>query len=206
MRATWSSKARHLLGCQRGSRVGVAQITPSCFGKRPTRHQIASRDAAAIGSHAPLPLRIASALAHKEFVEFEAFDIPSLLITQPSRSRSAGTSPEPYYTKSSFRSKEDVPRIFYEQLLPVQPRQSLPATISLAPLTDLEFSFFTAMSTKTKKPAGKASRSAIQDVVAREYTIHMHKRVRAHWGASKRKMPLRGMRAERGGDDAGNGI
>lgn len=34
------------------------------------------------------------------------------------------------------------------------------------------------MSTKTKKPAGKASRSAIQDVVAREYTIHMHKRVR----------------------------
>jgi large subunit ribosomal protein L31e len=35
------------------------------------------------------------------------------------------------------------------------------------------------MSTKTKKPAGKASRSAIQDVVAREYTIHMHKRVRA---------------------------
>jgi hypothetical protein len=33
------------------------------------------------------------------------------------------------------------------------------------------------MSTKTKKSAGKASRSAIQDVVAREYTIHMHKRV-----------------------------
>jgi hypothetical protein len=35
-----------------------------------------------------------------------------------------------------------------------------------------------AMSTKTKKPAGKASRSAIADVVAREYTIHLHKRVR----------------------------
>lgn len=32
------------------------------------------------------------------------------------------------------------------------------------------------MSTKQKKPAGK-QRSAIADVVAREYTIHMHKRV-----------------------------
>ena len=29
----------------------------------------------------------------------------------------------------------------------------------------------------TKKPTGKATRSAIADVVAREYTIHMHKRV-----------------------------
>lgn len=33
------------------------------------------------------------------------------------------------------------------------------------------------MSTATKK-TGKAGRSAIADVVAREYTIHMHKRVR----------------------------
>jgi large subunit ribosomal protein L31e len=33
------------------------------------------------------------------------------------------------------------------------------------------------MSSKTKKPAGKAQRSAIADVVAREYTIHLHKRV-----------------------------
>lgn len=32
------------------------------------------------------------------------------------------------------------------------------------------------MSTKQKKPAGK-QRSAIADVVAREYTVHMHKRV-----------------------------
>lgn len=29
----------------------------------------------------------------------------------------------------------------------------------------------------SKKPTGKAQRSAIADVVAREYTIHMHKRV-----------------------------
>ena len=38
------------------------------------------------------------------------------------------------------------------------------------------------MSTKTKqqKPAGaKGGRSAIEDVVAREYTIHLHKRVRS---------------------------
>jgi large subunit ribosomal protein L31e len=35
------------------------------------------------------------------------------------------------------------------------------------------------MSAKTKKPAGKAGRSAIADVVAREYTIHLHKRVRS---------------------------
>jgi large subunit ribosomal protein L31e len=28
-----------------------------------------------------------------------------------------------------------------------------------------------------KKPAGKTTRSAIADVVAREYTIHLHKRV-----------------------------
>jgi large subunit ribosomal protein L31e len=34
------------------------------------------------------------------------------------------------------------------------------------------------MSSKTKKPAGKTQRSAIADVVAREYTIHLHKRVR----------------------------
>lgn len=34
------------------------------------------------------------------------------------------------------------------------------------------------MSSKGKKPAGKTQRSAIADVVAREYTIHMHKRVR----------------------------
>lgn len=33
------------------------------------------------------------------------------------------------------------------------------------------------MSSKGKKPAGKPQRSAIADVVAREYTIHMHKRV-----------------------------
>ncbi|KAK4153280.1 ribosomal protein L31e-domain-containing protein [Chaetomidium leptoderma] len=29
----------------------------------------------------------------------------------------------------------------------------------------------------SKKPTGKATRSAIADVVAREYTIHMHKRL-----------------------------
>jgi large subunit ribosomal protein L31e len=29
-----------------------------------------------------------------------------------------------------------------------------------------------------KKSAGKTQRSAIADVVAREYTIHLHKRVR----------------------------
>jgi large subunit ribosomal protein L31e len=29
----------------------------------------------------------------------------------------------------------------------------------------------------SKKPTGKATRSAIADVVAREYTIHLHKRV-----------------------------
>lgn len=35
------------------------------------------------------------------------------------------------------------------------------------------------MSTKTKKASGKAAtRSAIADVVAREYTIHLHKKVR----------------------------
>jgi large subunit ribosomal protein L31e len=31
---------------------------------------------------------------------------------------------------------------------------------------------------KTTKPAGGKGRSAIADVVAREYTIHLHKRVR----------------------------
>jgi hypothetical protein len=30
----------------------------------------------------------------------------------------------------------------------------------------------------TKKASGKTQRSAIADVVAREYTIHLHKRVR----------------------------
>jgi len=33
--------------------------------------------------------------------------------------------------------------------------------------------------TKANKPAGKTGRSAIEDVVAREYTIHLHKRVRS---------------------------
>ena len=45
--------------------------------------------------------------------------------------------------------------------------------------------------TKTKKPAsGKAGRSAIADVVAREYTIHLHKRVCALpvlWSPKKEK-------------------
>jgi hypothetical protein len=36
------------------------------------------------------------------------------------------------------------------------------------------------MPPKASKPAsGKAQRSAIEDVVAREYTIHLHKRVRS---------------------------
>lgn len=39
------------------------------------------------------------------------------------------------------------------------------------------------MSTKTQKKTGKAQRSAIADVVAREYTIHMHKRVRTPFPA-----------------------
>ncbi len=36
------------------------------------------------------------------------------------------------------------------------------------------------MSTKTKKTTGK-TRSAIADVVAREYTIHLHKKVCSHY-------------------------
>ena len=36
------------------------------------------------------------------------------------------------------------------------------------------------MPPKSGKPSGKtAQRSAIEDVVAREYTIHLHKRVRS---------------------------
>lgn len=37
---------------------------------------------------------------------------------------------------------------------------------------------FGSIEMSSKKPTGKAQRSAIADVVAREYTIHMHKRVR----------------------------
>ncbi|EKD18420.1 60S ribosomal protein L31 [Drepanopeziza brunnea f. sp. 'multigermtubi' MB_m1] len=43
------------------------------------------------------------------------------------------------------------------------------------------------MSTKTKKPAGKTQRSAISDVVAREYTIHLHKRL--HGVTFKKRAP-----------------
>ncbi|CAL3972644.1 hypothetical protein PZA11_004293 [Diplocarpon coronariae] len=43
------------------------------------------------------------------------------------------------------------------------------------------------MSTKTKKPAGKTQRSAIADVVAREYTIHLHKRL--HGVTFKKRAP-----------------
>ncbi|KAL0768237.1 hypothetical protein CaCOL14_009212 [Colletotrichum acutatum] len=42
------------------------------------------------------------------------------------------------------------------------------------------------MSTKQKKPAGK-QRSAIADVVAREYTVHMHKRL--HGVSFKKRAP-----------------
>lgn len=42
------------------------------------------------------------------------------------------------------------------------------------------------MSSKTK-PSGKAGRSAIADVIAREYTIHMHKRV--HGVSFKKRAP-----------------
>jgi large subunit ribosomal protein L31e len=50
-------------------------------------------------------------------------------------------------------------------------------------------SFFTAMSStkQGKKPAGKTQRSAIADVVAREYTIHMHKRL--HGVSFKKRAP-----------------
>ncbi|EHA49834.1 60S ribosomal protein L31, variant 2 [Pyricularia oryzae] len=43
------------------------------------------------------------------------------------------------------------------------------------------------MSTKTKKPTGKTQRSAIADVVAREYTIHLHKRL--HGATFKKRAP-----------------
>lgn len=47
------------------------------------------------------------------------------------------------------------------------------------------------MSSKGKKVAGKTQRSAIADVVAREYTIHMHKRVcRIARPESSFRMPL----------------
>jgi large subunit ribosomal protein L31e len=36
---------------------------------------------------------------------------------------------------------------------------------------------FAEMAPTAKKAAGKTGRSAIADVVAREYTIHLHKRV-----------------------------
>ncbi|KAK2625707.1 hypothetical protein QTJ16_005019 [Diplocarpon rosae] len=45
------------------------------------------------------------------------------------------------------------------------------------------------MSTKTKKPAGKTQRSAIADVVAREYTIHLHKRIQLHGVTFKKRAP-----------------
>merc|ERR1711963_1349061 len=41
--------------------------------------------------------------------------------------------------------------------------------------------------TKSNKPQGKVGRSAIEDVVAREYTIHMHKRV--HGVQFKKRAP-----------------
>jgi large subunit ribosomal protein L31e len=39
----------------------------------------------------------------------------------------------------------------------------------------------------SKKPTGKTQRSAIADVVAREYTIHLHKRL--HGATFKKKAP-----------------
>jgi len=39
----------------------------------------------------------------------------------------------------------------------------------------------------SQKPSGKATRSAIADVVAREYTIHMHKRL--HGVTFKKRAP-----------------
>lgn len=52
--------------------------------------------------------------------------------------------------------------------------------------------------TKGKKPAGKPQRSAIADVVAREYTIHMHKRVRSPrprvWGMTPGNGSLTGQK------------
>lgn len=39
----------------------------------------------------------------------------------------------------------------------------------------------------SKKPTGKTQRSAIADVVAREYTIHMHKRVSSTEQPTRRK-------------------
>jgi hypothetical protein len=48
------------------------------------------------------------------------------------------------------------------------------------PILDNRYTVNTvAMSNATKTPKPAAGRSAIDDVVAREYTIHMHKRVRS---------------------------
>ncbi|KAF0645315.1 hypothetical protein NXS19_001865 [Fusarium pseudograminearum] len=44
-----------------------------------------------------------------------------------------------------------------------------------------------AAMSSTKKPSGKTQRSAIADVVAREYTIHMHKRL--HGVTFKKRAP-----------------
>ncbi|KAK3382399.1 putative 60S ribosomal protein L31 [Lasiosphaeria ovina] len=43
------------------------------------------------------------------------------------------------------------------------------------------------MSSKAKQPSGKTQRSAIADVVAREYTIHLHKRL--HGVTFKKRAP-----------------
>ncbi len=56
----------------------------------------------------------------------------------------------------------------------------------------LQFSFDNQTTTtakmSSKKPSGKTTRSAISDVVAREYTIHMHKRLH---GATFKKRAVR---------------
>ncbi|KAB8304317.1 hypothetical protein EYC80_003727 [Monilinia laxa] len=65
------------------------------------------------------------------------------------------------------------------------------ATVALLPntrqLITTNRDKFSKMSTSTKKPAGKTQRSAIADVVAREYTIHLHKRL--HGVSFKKRAP-----------------
>jgi hypothetical protein len=53
------------------------------------------------------------------------------------------------------------------------PKSISTSNIALSPNDDVKMS----TTQKTQKP--KAGRSAIADVVAREYTIHLHKRVRS---------------------------
>jgi len=109
----------------------------------------------------PPPMNFEGCPTHRNFGNCPLIDHHKHLSNDPTLKRRAAGTKDP----DNFSS--------LAVLLLLETTSASTFTLSSTRGTNIPIS---AMSS-TKKPSGKTQRSAIADVVAREYTIHMHKRV-----------------------------